>query len=151
MRERDAADRLEPALVILVDDRHLHVTADAELVDVAAGLGARVPGEVDRTPQPLRVGAHREADRVRRARGQLDRPRSRRGDVDRRLLDVQRRVDVHQPRHRRHAAVDLDVLAAEEALQPADVLLELRDGHRLLLQHLHGAVTAADAEARPSA
>ena len=42
------------------------------------------------------------------------------------------------------------VLAAQEALQPEQVLLEARDRHRLLLEHLHRAVAAAEREATPA-
>ena len=151
MRDDETANRLARARVALVRDRDLHVAPERERVGVAPGGVTGVARERDRLPETLDVGADREAHAVRAADRDVDRPRPGRRDVERRLRDVERRVDVVEPRHRRDDAVDLDVLAAQKALEPKQVLLEARHRHRLLLEHLHGAVAAADRERRASA
>src|SRR5262249_29768920 len=131
VRDDQAPDRLAGARVAVVRDGDLEVAAEADRVEVPVAAPARLANELDAVAKALDVGADGEADSLRGPDRRLDRPRAGGRDVDGRLRDADRRVDVVQPRHRRDDAVDLDVLAPQERLQSLEVRLEPGDGHRL--------------------
>ena len=147
----EPANRLAGARVVAVRHRDLDEAAELERVRVLPRSPADVSGGVDGGPQPFDVCTDGEADPVRVAGCGLDRLRAGRGHVDVGSRNVERRVEVVDARHRHRDALEIDVLAAEESLQPAEVVLELRDPHRLLAQHLDGSVAAAEAEPRATA
>ena len=151
MSHHEPADRLPRAVVGLVGQRHLDEAAELQ----------QCPGPCRPPPQTscaeridvrqtTDVGADREADPVGETGRRLDRLRPRRGDVDSWPLDTKRRVDVVESGHGHGHVVEIDVHAPQEALQPREILLELRDPHRLLPEHLHGSVAAAETEASPA-
>ena len=146
MGHDEPADRLAGARVVAVRHRDLDEAAELERVRVLPRSPADVSGGVDRGAQPVDVCADGEADPVRVTGCGRDRLRAGRGHVDVRSRHVERRVEVVDARHRHGDALEIDVLAAQEALQPAQVVLELGDPHRLLAQHLDGSVAAAEAE-----
>src|SRR5215207_721464 len=114
VRHDQPADRLPRATVVLVRDRNLEVAAEEELAEVPAELPARLLNEANAVLQPLDVRADGEADAVRHLHGYLDRLRAGGRHVDRRLRQVEPRIDVVCARggEGETCVVELDVLAA---------------------------------------
>ena len=113
VRDDQPADRVAGAIAVPLVVAHggLDEAAERQLAGIASGRLAGPAGELDAVTQALRIGADREAHAVGPAGGDVDHPRSRRGNVNRRGRKVKAGIDGIQARHRRDGAVDLDLLA----------------------------------------